>query len=720
MAEFKITPELKITIPWKLILVFLFFSFSIILAGILYYKSQKTRIFKENENNLTAIASLKIKEIEQWHSERLGDASIIMSNKPLIKRIRNYYKDENQVGIRLELTKWMESVSNAFDFNGVLLIDTLLKSRLSVSFPDSFRIISIREKLADAIKNQQIILTDMHRAGNINAIHMDLLIPLIEPGSNDKKTFGVMIIRINPDKILFPLIQAWPTPSKSSETLLVRNEGDSILYLNELRHRKNTALNLKLPLSNENLLASKAGKGYEGVVEGVDYRNIPVLGHLSGISGLPWYIVAKVDKEEINAPLKRYLFFSVIVIVLLILINGAVLGFWIWEQHMQMYRLRLKDEITIRESEDKFKYVFDNSVIGKSITMPTGEIQGNRAFSEMLGYTAEELKKTKWQNISYPDDIEYTNEVVRLLLSGENASSRFIKRYIHKNGSVIWADVSTTLRRDDDGNPLYFLTTINNITDLKRAEDDLRKLNEELEQRVIERTAQLEVANKELEAFSYSVSHDLRAPLRAVHSYTKILLEDYVNKLDGEGKRLCGIISFAATQMEELIDDLLSFSRIGRCSLNPSLLDMKSIASAVLIDTIDENGKSRTHLKMGRLHKAHGDVNLIRMVWNNLISNAIKYSSKETSAEIIIGSRQDGDNILYYVKDNGVGFDMQYKHKLFGVFQRLHSENEFEGNGVGLAIVQRIILRHGGRVWAEGEVGKGATFYFSLPVNGIR
>ncbi len=749
-------------------------------------------------------------------------------------------------------------------------------------------------------------------------------------------------------------------------------------------------------------------------------------------------------------------------------------------------------ELALSESEDKFKYVFDHSVIGKSITLPTGEINVNNSFCKMLGYTLAELSAAKWQEISYPDDIEVTQKMIDILISGEKESVRFIKRYLHKNGKIIWADVGTSLRRGPDGKPLYFMTyiidvsermeiektliesedrfrkafltnpdsititrqnggkyvSVNNgfnqifgysekdvlgktskeiniwhnpldrkqfvnkiktkgtvenfearlvtqsgkimdclvsateinlegkthilsttrditdrkvaeqilrenerklrevqelahlgfwswdiksgevewsdevfkifhldpekftpeinsilalspweddnkrdkelinraiethepgdyeqkflrpdrsigyyystfqgryneagdlvsivgtvlditerknaeealllknfvfdasiaansisdingiiseandafiklwgypdkkrvigkpitlflknsdeaeiiltalqktgewegdytalrmdkstfiahglatsikdvkgncigyqssvldITERKNQEDEIRKLNDELEQRVILRTRQLEAANKELEAFSYSVSHDLRAPLRSVHGYTKILMEDHYASLDEEGKRICGIIAESATKMGELIDDLLNFSRIGRSSMNPSFLDMKSVVSQIFDELLTENEKKRTKIKIGKMLKAHGDASLIKLVWNNLISNAIKYSSKEPLSEISIRSIREGNFITYSVYDNGVGFDMQYKHKLFGVFQRLHSECEFEGNGVGLAIVQRIILKHYGKVWAEGEVGKGATFYFSLPVLG--
>lgn len=848
MSVFKITSENKKTIPWKLAAIFLLFSVAIILMGIYYYKSQITRVFSEQQNNLEAITALKIGQITQWRNERLGNAMSIKENEPLMICIRQYFNYKEKPEIKEELKKWMETLDSAYDYNSVSLLDTSLNIRLSVSSSDPFTTDVIKNDAQEVIRSKNVIMTDLFTETILKKPYLYLLIPLLETDNNRTNSFGIVILRINPGKILFPLIQSWPTPSKSAETLVVRKEGDSILYLNELRHIKNTSLNLRLPI-NESHPSSLAVKGAIGFVQGVDYRNVPVVAWLANVPGTPWKMVAKVDKEEIQAPLRRYVFLVVIITTLLILINASVFGFWIWEQRVKTYRHRLKDEIAlresekklieseeifrklfenmlngfayckmlyeeghppdflyinvnkafesltglknvkgkkvtevipgiqegdpellekysrvaltgkpevfetyvesmkmwfsisvyspqkeyfvavfdviterklaeaaIRESEDKFKYVFDHSVIGKSITLITGEINVNKAFCDMIGYPREELEQLKWKEISHPDDIYMTQKNLDLLLTGEKNSVRFIKRYIHKNGTVVWADVGTALRRDSDGKPLYFMTAINNITDRKNAESQIKKLNEELEERVILRTAQLEAANKELEAFSYSVSHDLRAPLRSVHGFTKILLEDYRAILDEEGKRIFGIISSSATHMGELIDDLLSFSRVGRSNLNLSEIDMKKMSRSIFEGITSPVERERIKLNIGRLHKAYGDVKLLGQVWTNLISNSIKYSSKNVISEINIGSSVSGKMITYHIKDNGVGFDMQYAHKLFGVFQRLHSETEFEGNGVGLAIIQRIILKHSGKVWAEGEVGKGATFYFSLPV----
>jgi signal transduction histidine kinase len=230
-----------------------------------------------------------------------------------------------------------------------------------------------------------------------------------------------------------------------------------------------------------------------------------------------------------------------------------------------------------------------------------------------------------------------------------------------------------------------------------------------------ERTAQLEAANRELESFSYSVSHDLRAPLRAIDGFSKILLEDYSAALDPQGRHYLDVLRQNAERMGRLIEDILHYSRTGRQEITAVALSIEELARAVLAELLVGEGDRRIRLDVHPMPRAHGDPMMLRQVLQNLLGNAIKFTRPRPEAVIEIGGEMQAGDDVFYVRDNGVGFDMQYADKLFGIFERLHSKDQFEGSGVGLAIVKRIILRHGGRVWAEGKVDSGATFYFSLP-----
>ncbi|MFN5869216.1 MAG: sensor histidine kinase, partial [Akkermansiaceae bacterium] len=264
----------------------------------------------------------------------------------------------------------------------------------------------------------------------------------------------------------------------------------------------------------------------------------------------------------------------------------------------------------------------------------------------------------------------------------------------------------------EDGKPVQFITIRTDISERKHAEERISKLNSALEIRA----AALETANKELDSFTYSVSHDLRAPLRAIDGFSHMVIKDHAGQLDDEGCRKLNVIRNEAHRMQLLIDDLLAFSRLGRQPINSILIDMETMAKDVFDELSAQYPERKLRLHLQKLPPALGSESLIRQVWINLISNAIKFTRDREIGEIEIGAQDGGDSgQIYSIKDNGVGFDMRHANKLFGVFQRLHNQEEFSGTGVGLALVQRIIIRHGGLVWAEAKIDHGATFYFSLP-----
>lgn len=355
-----------------------------------------------------------------------------------------------------------------------------------------------------------------------------------------------------------------------------------------------------------------------------------------------------------------------------------------------------------------------------------------------------------WHNILFQSD-EEKNALMQAFERTINTGDPFDNEFDLINAAGEARRVRIAGHADtDDGKVVRIYGSIIDITQQKKTEDDLRKLKDDLEVLVAERTRELEekvdklrksekamlymvedlnamtaelkqerqkleTINKELEAFSYSVSHDLRAPLRGINGFTDILLEEYSGYMDSEGRRICSVIKTNATKMGQLIDDLLSFSRLARKEMHVSAIDVTQMVQGVYTDLTTPADREKYHLKINRMEAAYGDPALIRQVWMNLISNALKFSSKKQEPMIEISCQRNEQKIIYSVKDNGSGFDMRYSDKLFGVFQRLHSANEFEGTGVGLANVKRIVFRHGGEVGAEGVPGEGAVFWFSLP-----
>jgi len=372
---------------------------------------------------------------------------------------------------------------------------------------------------------------------------------------------------------------------------------------------------------------------------------------------------------------------------------------------------------------------------------PAGKITDVNESTELItGRSRKELIGSNFSN--YFTQPEKADEGYKLMF--EKGIVRDYPLSIRNaSGQVTEVLYNASLYKNEAGEVQGIFAAARDITELRRIEKELKTAHNELELRVKERTNELqranealqseiterkeveklielrtrllEVTNKELESFSYSVSHDLRAPLRAIDGYTRMILRDQIDKLTDDAKRKFDLIRSNTQIMGKLIDDLLTLSRLGRLELNMSTLDMESLVNDIWMELQIINPDRKINLKIKNIPPGWGDRTLIKQVYSNLLSNAVKYTKFIDQAYVETGGcTEDGENI-YYVKDNGVGFDMEYYDKLYGVFQRLHSADDYEGTGVGLAIVQRIIHRHSGRVWANGKIDKGATFYFMLP-----
>ncbi len=377
---------------------------------------------------------------------------------------------------------------------------------------------------------------------------------------------------------------------------------------------------------------------------------------------------------------------------------------------------RHEAEEALRASEVHFRAFFERANIGMATTSPEkGWIEVNRALCAMLGYPRDELRRMTWAELTHPDDLAPDLAQFARLVAGDIEGYAMDKRFVRKDGSIVYTHLVVHAVRQPGARDFdYLAAMLEDVSDRVRAQEELRRLNAELEQRVETRTSQLETANRELEAFAYSISHDLRAPLRALDGFSEILAEDYAGVLDGEGLRHLARIRSAAQKMGQLIDALLALSRLSRQDLAFDAVDLSRLALRLGDHLRLADPGRHVELTVQPGCRAVTDAQLAEVLLGNLLDNAWKFTAGRDPAHILVGSLQADGETAFFVRDDGAGFDPAYAGKLFQPFQRLHAAEDYPGTGIGLASVRRIVSRLGGRCWAEGAVDGGATFFFTL------
>jgi PAS domain S-box-containing protein len=520
----------------------------------------------------------------------------------------------------------------------------------------------------------------LYRIEQLHSIHLEIEAQWMRYVTAGDSTFAPFFqARLDDATNHFVVLQNLLKDNKSQERYLDtirmvgREKVDLILKTIKAGSRSNDAIDIALSDANKKLVG----------------RIKDAIGNMEAVEQMLLNQRMSDHQREVkmfNITLISLLVGTVLIILMLFLAINSTL------------RARIEAEEALVTASAEIKDLYNNAPCGyHSLNDSRLIVEMNKTWLNWTGYhRSEVINKMRFTDLLTPaSKVIFETHFAELKLQGDVSNVEL--EVTCKNNNKFFVVINATAIRDEFGNFIKSRSTVFDITARHQAE-----------QKVI-------AINNELEAFTYSVSHDLRAPLRSIDGYSKILQEDYGSKMDSEANRLLDIIKNNARRMGQLIDDLLDFSRLGRKELEKSMVNMEALVTHVQQELVSQEKGRKIQFKINRLEDVNGDARMMRQVWINLISNAIKYSRMQEVATIEIGSSSDDNRVVYFIRDNGVGFDMKYADKLFGVFQRLHKVQEFEGTGVGLALAHRIVSRHGGKIWVEARVNQGATFFFFIP-----
>ncbi|MFH0842579.1 MAG: PAS domain S-box protein [Bacteroidota bacterium] len=817
--------------PWPFIVLFYVLASSSLVLGFIYYKSIEKNLLADTIDQLSAIADLKVRQIMQWRDERLSDGIFLSANTPHVRQFSGFIKDPANKSLKADLLRSLRSYTDNYDFRNAVLIDKYQNVRLF--YPDQDTIIGdyLKELLSGVIEKGKVVITDIHQTGNVSFVHLDLIVPLKGPGVNDSTVFAALVLRIDPNKILYPILQSWPVVSRTAEALLIHVEGEEVVYLNKLRHAEDIELALRKPLTRQNLSAVMAVQGIMETTDAIDYRGVPVLAAMKKVPGTPWFLIAKIDREEAYSQLYNSRGQVILITVMFILMSGFFLGFLWRRQRIRFYKDRYESErermalvkhfdyilknandiillvdkdfiiveandkacetyqfdrqeligknanqlrsqftgrigndyqilgdaghltyetvhrrkdgtefpieisarrveiegipyyqsigrdITerkiaeeiLRESEEKFRKVFEESPFSMVMTgKDMGIISVNTAFCNLLGYGEEELLGLTFRNFTHPEHISQDELNILRLVKQEIPVYHTEKRYIRKDGSVIWGSTTVNIIRNTRGEAVLYFAMIEDITARRKAETELISAKEKAEE-----------SDRLKTAFLHNVSHEIRTPMNAILGFSSLLNETGINA--DEQKQFVDVIFQSGNQLLSIINDIVDLASIesGQVKLNMREINLNSELRK-LSEQFGYKQKPQditlildTPFPDKNAHITTDGTKLIQIL-SNLINNAFKFTKK---GRITFGYSQKENCLEFFVRDTGVGIAPEHQKKVFDRFYQVDSavSRHYSGTGLGLSICRAYVELLGGTIWLTSQPGEGSVFKFTLP-----
>ena len=719
--ETRETPQRRAS--YILATTFVILAAGIVCAGYFYYRNYEKHYRAEVELQMSAIAHLKVSGLAQWRKEQMEDASLFLKNVSFSSLVRRYFEKPDDADARLQIQSWVEKFLQSKDqCDGIRLVDDRGVTRLSVpaGLPPFSPTLSML--IPEVLGSSRVNFQDFYRDEHDRKVYLACLVPILDE-TGGGRPLGVIVLRIDPGIYLYPYLQHWPTYSRTAETLLVRRKGSDVLFLNELRFQKDTALILRISMERRDLPSVMAALGREGIVEGRDYRGIPAIAYLSPIPGSPWFLVARMDLAEVYAPWRERLWIIISFVGALLVGAGAVVALILRQQSVRSYKTRLEAAAALRESHERFLLVCraTHDVVW-DWDLHTDALWWNENFQSLFGYPIEEIEPgiKSWKNRIHPDDGGRVTAGIHAAINGGETLWSDQYRFRRYDGSYAEIYDRGYVQREANGNAVRMIGTMQDITERKRVEEKER----EMERRLLH-AQKLE----SLGVLAGGIAHDFNNLLTAILGNMDLALDD-LSPVSPARRNIEDAIN-ATKRAEALTRQMLAYSGKGRFI----------IADLDLSELVEENAhllksalsKSTTlNLRLGRgLPPISADAGQIQQVVMNLITNASESLGEQAGIVALSTGVLDCDDEAYLIRsriekkpapgryvfldvtDTGCGMDEETKGRLFDPF----FTTKFTGRGLGMSAVLGIVRGHKGAITLESEVGKGTTVRVLFPVS---